>query len=302
MQKPIRAIFLYLVFVFVGGALLAPWVYQFLQANAATFPDLASKPLPRIVNRCVQVLALAGLWPLFRALGMTSAAALGLSGFRREWRRVPVGIVVGFGSTALLVSAALAFESRILAGGLSFPGIALMALEYTVAGLLIAIAEEILLRGAMFGGMRKRWSWPMAMAVSSGIYSALHFVARASYDEPVTAWSGLEVLPIMFRGLADVHAVIPGFFNLFLAGCILAVAYQRTGSLWLSIGVHAGWILCLKLYLKTTVPGTAPVEIWGSAKLIDGWSALVVLGAMLAVVWRFPLTSQTRPAGTSESV
>ena len=63
------------------------------------------------------------------------------------------------------------------------------------------------------------------------------------------AWnSGLILLPRMLGGFADFHALVPGFFNLTLAGVLLGLAYQRTGNLYFSIGLHAGWIFWLKTY------------------------------------------------------
>ncbi len=80
---------------------------------------------------------------------------------------------------------------------------------------------------------------------------------------------------------------VPAFFTLFVAGACLALAYQRTGALYFSIGLHAGWIFWLASYKLVTQP--APVSspaLWGTDKLIDGWLALAVLGAVLWVVSR----------------
>ena len=52
----------------------------------------------------------------------------------------------------------------------------------------------------------------------------------------------------MLAGFADFHALVPGFFSLTLAGILLGLAYQRTGNLYFSIGLHAGWIFWLKTY------------------------------------------------------
>jgi len=89
----------------------------------------------------------------------------------------------------------------------------------------------------------------------------------------------------MLRGFVDVEQVVPGFFNLTLAGGLLALAYQRTGNLYCSIGLHAGWIFWLTFYgfLTREVAG-ADAWFWGTAKLIDGWLALVVLTLALALL------------------
>ena len=80
----------------------------------------------------------------------------------------------------------------------------------------------------------------------------------------------------MLGGFADFHALVPGFFSLTLAGILLGLAYQRTGNLYFSIGLHAGWIFWLKTYgAFTTSAPHAATWFWGTGKMIDGWLALV---------------------------
>ena len=91
----------------------------------------------------------------------------------------------------------------------------------------------------------------------------------------------------MLRGFADVEQVVPGFFNLTLAGALLALAFQRTGNLYFSIGLHAGWIFWLRSYgfLARETAGSSP-WFWGTRNLIDGWLALVVLSLLLLLLWK----------------
>ena len=99
----------------------------------------------------------------------------------------------------------------------------------------------------------------------------------------------------MLGGFADFHALVPGFFNLTLAGVLLGLAYQRTGNLYFSIGLHAGWIFWLKIYgaVHHRAPRTA-IWFWGGGKMIDGWLAFFALAATL-VVFKFLPLDQRRP-------
>jgi membrane protease YdiL (CAAX protease family) len=82
----------------------------------------------------------------------------------------------------------------------------------------------------------------------------------------------------MLSGFVEVERVVPGFLNLTLAGALLALAYQHTGNLYFSIGLHAGWIFWLKFYgFFTRDVASANAWFWGTRKLIDGWLALIVL-------------------------
>jgi hypothetical protein len=161
---------------------------------------------------------------------------------------------------------------------------------------VVATLEEILFRGAVFGGLRRLFYWPLALGLSSLIFALVHFLQRADLTGPVAWNSGLVLLPRMLGGFVDFYAFVPGFFSLTLAGVLLGLAYQRTGSLYFSIGLHAGWIFWLKMFGAFTadVPGAA-TWFWGTGKMIDGWLAFIVLALTLAISSRLPVLNQ-RPA------
>jgi hypothetical protein len=43
-MRPLRALIIYIAVVFIGGALLAPWLYWLAQKGARTFPTIAAAP------------------------------------------------------------------------------------------------------------------------------------------------------------------------------------------------------------------------------------------------------------------
>jgi membrane protease YdiL (CAAX protease family) len=167
---------------------------------------------------------------------------------------------------------------------LDHPGGAYL-IHFLQAGLtaaFVGILEELVFRGALFGALRGVQGWKLALVTSSLVYALVHFLDRAELRGGVVEWnSGLALLPPMLRGFAAFDRMIPAFLNLAVVGGILAYAYQRTGNLYFSIGLHAGWIFAVKSYGFLAVPNPAASPwFWGSAKLIDGWMALG--GLMLA--------------------
>jgi hypothetical protein len=73
------------------------------------------------------------------------------------------------------------------------------------------------------------------------------------------------------------------------SGMILGVCYQRTGSLFLPVGLHAGWIVGLKLGgFMTRAAVDSPGAFWGSGRILDGWLAFLALGLLLAFCLCFP--------------
>ncbi len=295
-MRPLRALVIYLVVVFIGGALLAPWLYRLAQAAGHSFPQIASAPFHRFVNRSLLILALAGLWTLLCALGATSWRETGLVQIHGQWKKLSGGLLLGFVSLAVVAGTAIGSGDRVFVQGLSAHKIVGTLSNAVAMAAIVATIEEILFRGGIFGGLRRILHWQLALIASSVIFALVHFLQRAEFTGPVAWDSGLILLPRMLGGFADFHTLVPGFFNLTLAGFLLGLAYQRTGNLYFSIGLHAGWIFWLKIFgtFTANVPETA-IWFWGTGKMIDGWLAFVVLLLTLAVFNHLPGLNK-RPA------
>src|SRR5260370_36934197 len=98
-MRPLRALLIYTLVVVVGGALLAPWLYELVHALAPA-SHLAQNPFHRYVDRSLLGLALIGIWPLLRALGATSWRDVGVVKPCCQWKRLGAGFGLGVGSLA----------------------------------------------------------------------------------------------------------------------------------------------------------------------------------------------------------
>ena len=80
--------------------------------------------------------------------------------------------------------------------------------------------------------------------------------------------------------------VAASFTTLFAVGCVLGWATQNTRSLWLGIGLHAGWVFCVQGFAKFAdfAPGMLP---WIGADIRIGLAPLltVILTGMLCRAW-----------------
>src|SRR5437763_16547281 len=101
-MRAVQALCIYTLAVFLGGALVAPWLYWLTQLFATWFPHLAGSPFHRFVNRALLGAALIGLWPLFRSLGARSSRDLGLVSPRGQWNNIGAGFALGFLSLAIV--------------------------------------------------------------------------------------------------------------------------------------------------------------------------------------------------------
>jgi membrane protease YdiL (CAAX protease family) len=285
--RPLPALALYLLAVFAGGALLAPWLYHGIQALAPSYPALetaARMPFARYVNRGLLIVALLGLPFFVRAAGVRRWSDVGMGRGSFRWRRFAAAFALGFFSLATVCAVTLVAGGRMIKP--RSPGeLAGQFLGVLATALIVAVIEELLFRGAMFGTLRRVMRWPAALALSSGVYAVTHFMARAENPSTVDWLSGLRVLPTMLAGMTDARTLFPALPSLALAGVILGLAYQWTGDLSASIGIHAGWIFWLKFYgFATRRAPNAHEGFWGTGKLVDGWLAFVALGVVLSIV------------------
>lgn len=282
---PLVALALYLVCVFIGGALLAPWPYHAVQALSSIFPELGEPRFHRFVHRSLLGFALLGAWPLLRSQGMASFAAMGLVPPAGQLRRLALGFSLGFGSLAVVALLNIALGGRAWNTDLSHAKLAAELVEATAVAAVVAVLEEALFRGVLFGVLARALRTGVAVWGSALIYALVHFFERPPFTDEVTWSSGLTLLPQMLRGFINVELLLPGFLSLTLAGVLLAQLYRRSGTLWISIGLHAGWIFWLRAYREVTREATVPVCTYcGSARLIDGWTTCAALVLLLVLV------------------
>lgn len=300
-MRPLRALVIYILVVFVGGALLAPWLFWLAQEFAHSFPKIAAEPFNRYVDRSLLILALAGLWPLLRALGITSWREAGVVEPHGQWKKLFGGLLIGFLSLAIVAEMAILGGGRGFVQGVTAHEAVAVIFKAIGAAVAVAVMEEILFRGGIFGGLRKFFYWPLALIVSSMAYALVHFLRRADFSGAVHWHSGLILLPRMMGGFVDFQALVPDYLNLTLVGILLGLAYQRTGNLYFSIGLHAGWVFWLKTYgAFTTALPHASTWFWGTSKMVDGWLTLIVLVGVLVLFNFIPLGRQHEPFTISQ--
>lgn len=302
-MRPVRSLLLYFAIVFFAGALLSPWLYfltRTLAAGHTGFEQVVQAPFHRYVNRTLLLAALVGLWPLLPSLGVRNWRDAGLPDPRKHWREMASGLLIGFCSLALVAGIVLACGARTLNFDHPASNIAETLARTALIALLVAFLEELLFRGAIFGGLLRVHRIVPALALSSAIYAIVHFFSKPPSPEAIDWASGFASLPRMMRGFGDWELLLPGFFNLLLAGIVLALGCWMTGTLYFSIGLHAGWIFWLKFYgYLTRGRPEGMAWLWGTGKLIDGWLVTLVLaGLLFALIYvRRPLENRCSVEG-----
>ena len=122
-------------------------------------------------------------------------------------------------------------------------------LIYLFEACLIGLFEETLFRGFILRGILKDLSITLSVILGSLFYAILHFfsfkVLVNTGSQPLTGFSTLKqfFVPV----ISEFNLVLPYVIGLFIVGVILSWAYLHTKSLYLPIGLHAGWVFGVKL-------------------------------------------------------
>gem|GEM_PF-116333 len=232
----------YLAAVVLLACVLSPplyWAGSAL-ADGGVLPFLKGFPFHRYFSRSIQIAAIAMLWPAFRWIGIRGLDGLGLAPnpFRR--RDLLTGIGIAFVPVAALAAGYFAFEIYRLRSG--FPPAGIVRILLTASA--VAAVEEFLFRGVLLGICLRTMRPVAAALVSSSTFALVHFlrVAKPAVEPPVTWLSGVGQLPQVFSSAPAWPILGWGVLSLLLAGMILAYATMRTRSLFLPVGIHAGWI------------------------------------------------------------
>ena len=121
------------------------------------------------------------------------------------------------------------------------------------AASIVPILEELLFRGFILGILLRSFSRQGALLLTSGLFSIVHFLKAPESTTPNDAvrwFSGFDSIAHSFGQFGDPMLLAAGFLTLFVIGCILADARLQTSSLWLPIGLHAGWIFANGTFSK----------------------------------------------------
>ena len=278
-MKDLRKLLLYLIASVVLGALLAPLLFRCAHplAERGIFPGITGQGFHRYFGRTVEIVAILLLWPLARSLKVRSLAELGLQ-WDTRWPRL---LALGFFAAVVL----MAVMSLII---LAFGGIIFLPVEMRHPGELpkviftaacVGFIEECIFRGAFLGLLQRRMLQRPALIASSLFFAVLHFIhppAGTVAPGDVTWLSGLALIPEIFSQWKNPTMVVASFGTLLAVGMVLGWAMQHTRSLWLGIGLHAGWVFCVQGFGKfaSFAPGKLP---WIGADIRIGLAPLITV-------------------------
>ena len=310
-QSEVGAAVIWVVSSLLVAAVIAPWVYQggkqfAALAAASDLPALLEwlgaacerARFERFFNRSWLGAALLLLPLLFRRIkalrAMAGAAAVPRAA-RLAWQEGLLQIVFG----CVIAGGMLWIMGLLLAmvGAYQFTAypvvVSTLATKILIPAVVVSLLEEWLFRGVLLGLWLRCASPVGACFGTSVLFALLHFIRLPEgtvIADPAHALAGFELLGKIIRHFTDPLFFVTDFATLLAVGLILAWARVRTGALWFSIGLHAGWIMAFKgfNFLYQIVPNHV-LRPWGVGNsLSSGVLPMLMLG-LTAVVCYFAL-------------
>ena len=250
----------FLIYVLATFVLTALTSYPvFLGLEALGLRDMSFDDM---VMRLLKLYGLLGLWPLLTCFAINSRAGWGYGPSRagRGFSRgLLLGAVVGIASMALVVLFLLAFEIRVARPGISLSPVTItvLVLQSAFAGLMVGFIEETWFRGALQTSIAHVGNSAFAIVFIAIVYGAMHFVsADISIPADEVSWlSGTAVLFTCLHGFRE-PAFFDSLFALIAGGLLLGLIRYRTGRIVECIGIHAGWVMVVKILRRTTYPNS----------------------------------------------
>jgi membrane protease YdiL (CAAX protease family) len=231
----------YFVATIVIGAILAPILFWSAQSLAAhgVFSFLTRYDFETFFHRALLIAAVLLLWPLLRVTNVRCLADLGLAHNSRWGRDLVAGVAISV--VPLLLCGVLLIALQVYCFRHSFAWARFG--KMLLASIAVPFIEEAFFRGIGLGVLLRTGRKFMAIFAVSAIFAAVHFLKAPERTSEIVTWtSGFSSIAHAFDGIGDPIMVALALATLFFIGWILAEARVLTRSLWLSIGLHAGWI------------------------------------------------------------
>ena len=248
---------IYSLGIFVATAVTSYPVFLGLE-----YLGLRDMPFDQMVTRLLKLYGLLGLWPLLSSFHLNTRVGWGYGRGRRSrgfFKGLILGAGIGVASMALIVLVLLVFDIRVARPGVSLSpaAVTVMVLQSAFAGLMVGFIEETWFRGALQSSVGLVSNSAFAIVFLSFLYGAIHFVnsdIRIPADE--VGWlSGTAVLFTSLHGFRD-PAFFDSLFALIAGGILLGLIRLRTGRIAECIGIHAGWVMVVKILRQTTYPNS----------------------------------------------
>ena len=224
--------------------------------------------------------------------GLTTV--LGLANGRTTLRDLASGLLCGALSLVILNTLLVCLGARLVEPELGPAMLLLKTVLYLLQALALALLEETLFRGLLHGRLRAAAGPAVAIVLGGAIFAMSHFLRPPKTRPPEGWW---DTMPACFAGLGEMFTLRwRELAGLMLVGLVLAIVRETRRTIFLAMGVHAGWVWVRFTSKKALEDVDERINedllLLGTNRLYDGllgWSALLLT---LGLVWRLKLRNR----------
>ncbi len=253
--------------IFSNSDLMASIIHGDISAATESIEAIATDPLLLLVSLFATILTTIGAIIYCRYIEKRPLASMGF--VKNGWI---LSYLKGFaiGTAMLLVCAGIGYISGafrfVLTKNIAFGYIALFFVGFVIQGM----SEEVLLRSYFMVSLSNSCKLPIAIGVSSVVFSLLHL------SNP-----GFAFIP---------------FVNITLFGIFMAVYVLRTENIWGACAIHSAWnfvqgnVAGIQVSGTGNLPSLAVMEPVSGYGLLNGGSfgiegGLIVTTVLIAAIW-----------------
>jgi uncharacterized protein len=253
-----RAFAWFLAVILLAGLIGACIAYPAYELTS-TFANWA---FHRVASRIAMLILVAELIWLCRHLNLRHKRDFGYGLPRRRFIKVSllwgaVGMATACVGAAFLLTTHLRIrDAEFIPSTLSYAHIFLVGVG---SGVAVALLEDTVFRGVMHTAIeRESGPWTAAL-LTAPLFAVLHFFAKARIPAADLGWgSGFDLLQLSFAPLGHPALVFDSFLSWLAVGLILSLTRVLTGNIAVAIGLHAGWVVVLRMLQESTTSGISP--------------------------------------------
>lgn len=248
---------------FVGSILLAGLIGACIAYPAYSLSStFAPWAFHRVAGRIAMLALVVVLAMLCRHLNLKQRRDFGYGLPRRRFLKVSVlwgtigFVTAGVGAAFLLTTHLRVPAPEFVPSAWNFARIFLIGLG---SGIAVALIEETFFRGVMHTAIERESGPWMAALLTAPLFAILHFFAKVRIPAAEVGWgSGFDLLYLSFAPLSHPSLVFDSFLSWLVVGLILSLTRVLTGNIAVAIGLHAGWVVVLRMLQESTVRGSSP--------------------------------------------
>jgi CAAX protease family protein len=254
----VRAFAWFVAAILVAGLIGAAMAYPAYELTS-TFADWA---FHRVASRVAMLVLIVALAWLCRHLNLKRKPDFG---YGLPWRRFlkvcllwgAIGMATaGVGAGFLMLTQLRVADVQFTPSAANFAHILLVGIG---SGISVALLEETVFRGAMHTAIERESGPWMAALLTAPLFAILHFFAKVRIPAADVGWgSGFDLLLLSFAPLGHPALVFDSFLSWLTVGLILSLTRVLTGNIAVAIGLHAGWVVVLRMLQQGTTGGTSP--------------------------------------------